>query len=526
MLTKGWCRWVLVDVLDRSWKSATKSESDPGNVSISRRYDMGSSRLPRAPILNSTSLCPQQVIIPQACTLVNPTLDNCDNLRGNVFSYDNSSSWTIDRAGTSTPLTNNGTFHLLTIEEGKLGLVGNAYYGFDTIRLGLDGSGLPSVQNQVIAGIATNDFWLGSLGLSPLSFNFTDFSDPLPSLLSTLRDEGRISSISWSYTAGAHYLDPPVFGSLTLGGYDESQFDTASALRDIPFGADVSRDLLVNLEGLAYDSSDSKRPLLAESIYVFIDSLVSQMWLPIDACKRFEDAFSLTWNASAQFYYIPEATHSALVSQNPTFTFTFGSGGRTVDISLPYAAFDLELSKPYVNGTARYFPLKQANDSSQYTLGRAFLQEAYVVADYDRHNFTMAQAKHPSASVEQNLMAITPPGTTTETTNGSGLGAGAIAGTVLGAVLGLIVVLGGWLWFIRRRRWRAKIKREPYPDEVVHELHEKATAQDAVIGHEIHGGERYEMGQEERVVELQAGRLAQELDNPERMHELEGTPVR
>lgn len=61
--------------------------------------------------------------------------------------------------------------------EGYLGLTGNAYYGFDTINLGLTGSGLPTVQGQVIAGFGTNDFWLGNLGLSPYPFNFTDLDD-------------------------------------------------------------------------------------------------------------------------------------------------------------------------------------------------------------------------------------------------------------------------------------------------------------------------------------------------------------
>jgi hypothetical protein len=53
-------------------------------------------------------------------------------------------------------------------------------------------------------------------------------------------------------------------------------------------------------------------------------------------------------------------------------------GGPSVDIVLPYAAFDLEASYPLVRHPTRYFPLKRAANDSQYTLGRAFLQEAYV----------------------------------------------------------------------------------------------------------------------------------------------------
>ena len=97
---------------------------------------------------------------------------------------------------------------------------------------------------------------------------------------------------------------------------------------------------------------------------------------------------------------------------------------------------------------------------------------------------------------------------------------------ILGKVLGLLVVIGGWLWIRRRRRRSETVKTKSRPEEAVHELHEKAGTQGAVIGHEIHGGERYEMGQYEHALELQAGKLIQELDTEERTHEVEGTPVR
>ena len=83
-------------------------------------------------------------------------------------------------------LANGGLFELTLYEEKFLGYEGNAFYGFDNITLGLPGSGMPSVSEQLIAGIATPDFWLGSLGLSPLPFNFTSQTNPLPSLLGSL----------------------------------------------------------------------------------------------------------------------------------------------------------------------------------------------------------------------------------------------------------------------------------------------------------------------------------------------------
>lgn len=343
-----------------------------------------------------------------------------------------------------------------TYEESFLGLSGNASYGYDTINLGVPGAGLPSLQKQVIAGLWTDDFFLGSLGLSPVPFNFTNLNDPQPSMLNTLYNQSLIPSRSWAYSAGAHYNDPQVFGSLTLGGYDATRFKSNNL--NFAFGADFSRDLLVSLQSVTYDTAGSS-PLLASSIDVFIDSLVTEIWLPARVCEAFAQQFNLTWNEQGQLYLVAEEAHAVLVKQNPNFTFKIGQaggGGETVDIVLPYAAFDLNLSAPIVGDETRYFPLKQAQNSTQYTLGRAFLQEAYVIADYERHNFSVSQALFPSTSVSANLVAIYPPGNdngtntntnNTTTTKKGGLEAGAIAGIAIAIVATLaLVAIAALLW--------------------------------------------------------------------------------
>lgn len=348
-------------------------------------------------------------------------------------------------------------FELALQQEQSLGYSGNAYYGFDNITLGLAGSGLPTLSDQLVAGIVTPDFWVGSLGLSPLPFNFTTLNEPFPSLLGTLRKEEQIPSTSWAYTAGAHYQVPPVFGSLTLGGYDSARFIPNNV--SIAFGADQSRDLVLGLQAITYDTVGSS-PLLSSGVYAFIDSMVPHIWLPIEVCYAFEQAFNLTWNDTAELYLIDDAAHNKLVAQNPTFTFTVGStakGGDSVDISIPYGAFDLNVSAPLITSTSRYFPLKRAQNSSQYTLGRVFLQQAYIIADYDRSNFSVSQALFPSTSVAQHLVPVLPPGAAASTpVSHRGLSPGAIAGIVIAAAVAiLLVTLVGVIYRRRRRRPRA-----------------------------------------------------------------------
>ena len=90
-----------------------------------------------------------------------------------------------------------------------MGYSGNAIngsYGYDTIGLlGKAGANNISVNHQVIAGLITEAFYVGSLGLSNQAINFGDSGDSSPSLLTSLKNENLIPSISYGYTAGASY---------------------------------------------------------------------------------------------------------------------------------------------------------------------------------------------------------------------------------------------------------------------------------------------------------------------------------
>lgn len=249
----------MVHVHDRSWYSRYYKHA-LNSCGIAKLFHQGQAveLLPGTSSIAGNSVW---VVIPLGCTVVNPSLAGCDSMRGYLFLSNQSTSWSTSRIG-------NGGLYNLGIDqaEGMLGLSGNAYYGFDTVRLGGKfNPGLPSLRHQVVAGIATNDFWIGSLGLSPTAFNFTNLNDPVPSLLGSLRRSNLVPSTSWAYTAGMPYREPPIYGSLTLGGYDSSRRSNRSSI-SIPFGADASRDLLVGLQSITYDTLGSS-PLLSSGAY-------------------------------------------------------------------------------------------------------------------------------------------------------------------------------------------------------------------------------------------------------------------
>ena len=91
--------------------------------------------------------------------------------------------------------------------ETDLGYTGNGDFGFDTVGLEVENSGGLTLTNQLVAGIATEDFLLGQFGLGPKPANLSSLEHPIPSYMQTLADQDLIPSLSFGYTAGAKYRE-------------------------------------------------------------------------------------------------------------------------------------------------------------------------------------------------------------------------------------------------------------------------------------------------------------------------------
>lgn len=345
--------------------------------------------------------------------------------------------------------------------EINLGLDTVATSGFDTVTLGWQGSGGPTVQHSVIFNSDDQTYWLGIFGLNPAPSNFSTFVDPQPSFMQQLVNNNTIPSLTYGYTAGNQYRLNGVYGSLVLGGYDENRFDSTKNI-SVPFYSDISRDLLVSLKGITTDSGSPSNLLPDGAIDIFIDSTVAQIWLPQSACEAFESAFGITYDSYREYYIINDTLRTTLQNSNPNVTFSLGSqtNDATVDITLPYSAFDMELRFPPDTNSSAYFPLRRAANSTQYTLGRTFLQEAYLITDYDNHNFTVAPCTWNSSLVSTpSLKSILRANETMSSGSGdSGSNTGAIAGGVVGGVVGLVLIVGAIIWFMRRRKQGEKKK--------------------------------------------------------------------
>jgi hypothetical protein len=289
------------------------------------------------------------------------------------------------------------------------------------------------------------------LGLGFQPTNFSGYGDPQASFSGTLYTNGYISSMSWSYTAGAYYRLKSVFGSLIFGGYDASRFTP----NDVVFTmtGDNLRDIVLTIRSITATTASGNTTLMSTPEFAFIDSVVPELWLPVEVCQQFEKALGISLDNTTRTYLVNASTHENLLNLNPNITFTLGNqktGGPTVDIVLPYASFDLNVTAPILPNSSFYFPLMQATDESQYTLGRTFLQEAYVIADYNSRTFNVSQCVFDD-SIPSHVIAIpsVQPTSTGNSTSGSGSGSGssldkldggAIAGIVIGALAGLFII--------------------------------------------------------------------------------------
>jgi len=416
-------------------------------------------------VLPSTKGGVTYVIAPEGCLEgVDPT--DCPQLRGiEVFQSAQSTGFQVDASTTWSAI---GQYDVDL--EDALNYTGRGLFGLDTVTLGsaADSSSSVSLTRQVVAAVADPDYYLGILGLGQAKSSFNSGSQPVDSFLYLLRESKKIPSFAYAYTAGAKYRLKSVFGSLILGGYDATRFETGANDFSFTFSQDPSRLLTVGVDSImATNTLQGTYSLTSGAHFSVIDSTVPHLWLPADVCAEFETAFGLTYDPQTDLYLVNDTIHEELLSKNPTLTFKLvdsleDTTTNYTNIELPYAAFDLQASYPYYTNATNYFPIRRAANDTQYALGRTLLQEAYLIVDYERANFTVAQAVFPDPLPASEVMTIKSPSDTTATpasSSSSGLGVGAIVGIVIGAVAALALVALGIFFFRKRRGKQQKEQR-------------------------------------------------------------------
>lgn len=454
------------------------------------------SRVDSSLLWESISCCPlisiefdaceiQLVVVSMSLMGFSPIDSPCIHNRGGIFDPTASSTW------------NASAFYPLGLDP-QLGFDGFGQYGYDTVALGDQ----VAIRNRVVGVVNSTDYLLGFFGLNtiPITLNQTETATVLSSLVAV----DLIPSHVYGYSAGAYYRECPgdwswsrkftdrnrsglkhVPASLTLGGYDSNRFEP----HDVKFSLGPSRSPMVAVKAikvkadpipganLATGWPDNSFSLLnsADDALYTIDSSTPYLWLPESVCAQFEAALGLTYDDDVQLYTFGNniLQHQNLVNWNLTFNFIISDNvgsSNLVSLSLPYDAFDLQLNYPFpgLNATSssppkNYFPLRKAANESQYTLGRSFLQETYLLVDYDRENFSVHQAKFRDDTLLNITNVIMPQNSDNKTSVGGGSGPptkgglskGALVGVAVGASAAVAIVVIGVFWICMRRRNRS-----------------------------------------------------------------------
>lgn len=152
-------------------------------------------------------------------------------------------------------------------------------------------------------------------------------------------------------------------------------------------------------------------------------------------------------------------------------------------IKVPFRLLDLTLMSPIVETPTQYFPCKPSNstrDSGFWQFGRAFLQAAFVGANYEQLTAFLAQAPGPygegsiikeimpeastieSSSIDWFRKSWEPLWTVLEESQqGNGLSPGVIGGITAGSVVAVLLVITVTLLWRRHMRRVTAIRSPP-----------------------------------------------------------------
>jgi hypothetical protein len=177
-----------------------------------------------------------------------------------------------------------------------------------------------------------------------------------------------------------------------------------------PFNDDVERVHTIWIENISlqlHGSTSEEEQLLGSNqsikeIQSHIESNRPYIYLPPEICGQIANLLGLQYNQKLSLYLASNQTYLKLTTElQPNLTFSMTPINRNsnpvkpVNITLPYKSLIMKLDYPFANYSVPtwYVPIRQATDPKQYVLGRTFLQNAYLVSDYERKSFSLHEAK-------------------------------------------------------------------------------------------------------------------------------------
>lgn len=299
----------------------------------------------------------------------------------------------------------------------------NAQMWIDNMEIG--GSTVPNVSLALLSSsyaVYPDNTWyplsVGCLGIgAPGTVNQTFTMDNEPSINASLipgwlHAKNQLPSNSFAMHIGS--ANPPMPGSLYFGGYDQNRIvgDILTESDDYTKGIPLKDISITVVDGSSPWEFTSKNGLLAANnasissggVLVSVDGCSPYLTLPKSTCDSIADHLPVKYNKDLGLYIWQQdkPKYSQIVSSASTLDFTFlgGSNTQRVTISVPFRHLNLTLTQPLVDVDQQYFPC-YTGPSGGYALGRAFLQDAFVGANWDSKTWWLAQAPGPNIPTAQ-----------------------------------------------------------------------------------------------------------------------------
>ena len=302
---------------------------------------------------------------------------------------------------------------------------GNAIYVMDQLTLGSRAVTVPNISIRMMESVnttypdgATYPLQVGQLALGASIANQSFSMANGPSINASLtpnylQRHGYIPTSSYGMHIGSAALNLPL--SLWLGGYDMSR--VLGPVSAQPYSANITNnnfliDLLDIGVGVEYGGSpfsyQARQGLLAEknssitSLSVAMNSAAPYMYLPNSTCAALTRDLPVVYSTKYGLYLwnVTDPQYAKVITAPTYLSFVFRTAGQNLTIKVPFQLLNLTLDSPMVDSPTPYFPCTTPQDSPFYSLGRAFLQAAFIGVDWDQGlgQWFLAQAPGPNTA--------------------------------------------------------------------------------------------------------------------------------
>ncbi|TLS26451.1 hypothetical protein PpBr36_04746 [Pyricularia pennisetigena] len=269
---------------------------------------------------------------------------------------------------------------------------------------------------------------VGILGIGPEPY--AGYSGPpfRPSLISQFQIRSKIASKSFAMHMGSVLLE--ISGSMTYGGYDRSL--VVGDLRGLDFTPVFMIDVAIGFEtgaspfksisqpesvyrGLDRNTAGAEGPWSAAgftklmggrdgSAVMAISPEAPYLYMPLGTCEAAAEHLPVVFDDHLKLYLwkTKDPYYERIVNSSAWMRFSLESRtGKIIDIKVPFMLLNLQLEPPLVESTTPYFPCRPFPSINAFHFGRAFLQAAYIIVNYDNNVTIIAQAPGPDSGSRQ-----------------------------------------------------------------------------------------------------------------------------